>query len=889
MSSVYRAALLFLPRGVRDRHGGEMAVVFDQQIREARRRGGLRAVARVLVVELAALVRFAWRERRSAPSLRRIDDRSLSWPEGRTPMFASIVQDLRYAVRMLARSPGFTLVSVVTMALAIGANTAIFSVVNGVLLQPLPFHDPGRVVVFGQRTDGEQALGSTTPGNIYDFMGGATAFESMAGFALTERIITWNGTAERVRGGLSVGNIFDVLGRQPAEGRALAVHDDDPGAAPVVVLSTGLARRLFGTASPIGQPLTINLTPHTVVGVMPADFAFPDYDYEYWVPARFDAGFRNNRDQYFLTGLARLRPDTTIDQAQAQLNTILDGIRAEYPQYTQNATAGVAPAREVILDGVETRLLLLMGAVSFVLLVACANLGNLQLARASTRRQEVAVRQALGARPGRLVRQFLTESVLLAVMGGIAGILLGSALLGVLLTSLPDDLPRLKGVELDATVLGFTAGLSILAGLLFGAFPSLQLFGPATADAVREGARGSRSHRRLRSVLVASELALALILLVGAGLLVQSFARLSTVPPGFQAERLLTFVATTPPTYRSGVERSALFERLAGELEALPGVAGVTLTTTLPVAGRGTGAWFNMIDRPLPAHETPPAVPYRIVRWNYFRALEIPVLRGRDFTADDRLGHFSGVIVSESVARRFWPGEDPLGRRIYLGAPDNRIVQDAEIIGIVADVKQAGLDEDRSEAVYIPHGAVAPWLTSLTFAVRTSTDPAAMASAVREQVKRIDPAVPIVRMSTMDDAIARATAPARSSMMLVGLFALVALVLGVVGVFSVLSYTVNQQTTEIGIRMALGATGRNVTLQVLAQGMAPVAAGVVLGAAGALTLTRFMDTLLFGIEPTDPGTFAAVSALLVCVAAAACYIPARRATLVDPVHALRHE
>lgn len=889
MSALYRAALWLLPRDVRERHGGEMAVVFDQQIREAGRRGGTRAVIRILVMELGALARFAWRERRGAPPPRRVDDHSLSWPEGRTPVLASVAQDLRYAVRMLARSPGFTLVSVVTMALAIGANTAIFSVVNGVLLQPLPFHDPGRVMVFGQRTGGGDVLDSTTPGNVYDWMRGATAFESMAGFAPTERIVTWNDTAERVRGGLSVGNVFDVLGRQPAEGRALAVTDDDPAADPVIVLSHGMAQRLFGEGRALGQSLTVNAVPHTIVGVMPSDFAFLDYDYEYWIPARFDAAFRNNRDQYFLIGLGRLRPDTTIDQAQAQLNTLMDGIRREYPQYTQNATAAVVPAKEILLDGVETRMLMLMAAVSFVLLVACANLGNLQLARASTRRQEVAVRQALGAKPGRLVRQFLTESLLLAALGGLAGIALGSVLLRVLLTLLPDNLPRLKGVELDSTVLVFTAGISLLAGLLFGAFPALQLFSRATVDAVRDGARGSRRHRRLRTALVASELALALILLVGAGLLVRSFARLSDVPPGFQPERLLTFTATAPPAYRTGGERSQLFERTAAELETLPGVGSVTLTTTLPAAGRGVGAWFNLIDRPLPATETPPAVPYRIVRWNYFTSLGIPLLRGRDFTADDRISGVTGVIISESVARRFWPGEDPLGRRIYLGAPDNKIVSDAEIVGVVADVKQAGLDEERSEAVYIPHGVVAPWLSSLTFVIRTSTDPATMAGAVRELVKRIDPTMPLVRMRTMNEVLGRATAPARSSMLLVGLFALVALTLAIVGVFSVLSYTVNQQTTEIGIRMALGASSRNVTLLVLAQGMAPVIAGVALGTAGALALTRFMDTLLFGVTPTDPATFAAVSALLVGVAAVASYIPARRATRVDPVRALRQE
>jgi predicted permease len=379
------------------------------------------------------------------------------------------------------------------------------------------------------------------------------------------------------------------------------------------------------------------------------------------------------------------------------------------------------------------------------------------------------------------------------------------------------------------------------------------------------------------------------MLLVGAGLLVRSFARLLDVPPGFQADRLLTFTVSIPAaTYKSPEERAAVIERAAQELERLPGVRSVTMTTTLPVAGRGNGAWFNIIDRPLPPTETPPGIPNRVVRANYFQALGIPLIKGRYFTADDRLEGTRAVIISESVARRFWPNEEALGKRIFMGAPDNRVVPDSEIVGIVADVKQQGLDEERPEAVYVPHGLV-PSIANVTFALRTSTNPAGLASAARAVMQQIDPRVPLVRMQTMDDILARATAPARSSMVLVGLFAAVALALAVIGVFGVLSYTVNQQITELGIRMALGASARSVKLLVLGQGLMPVAGGVIVGIAGALALTRFMESLLFGVTATDPVTFGAVSLLLVAIAATASYIPARRATRVDPVRALRQE
>ena len=892
IATLYRAALRVLPVATRERHGDQMAAVFVDLVGEARARRGLRGVLALTIAELAALVRFAWCERRGRPSPPRIDERLFIWPaepEGRSLMLASIAQDVRYAARMLRRSPGFTVVCVITMALAIGANTAIYTVINGVLLKSLPYADPERVVVLGHHTNGGESLDSTTPGNLYDWMKGATAFESIAGFSQTERILTWNGNAERIRGMLSVGSIFDVLGRQAASGRTLAVSDDEPGAEPVIVLSAGLARRLFGEADTIGRSLAVNSVPHTVVGVMPPDFAFFDFGDEYWLPARFDLAFRNNRDQYFLAAIARLRPQTTITQAKAQLNTVMDSIRREYPQYTQNATAGVVPMKDLLLDDVETRLMMLMGAVAFVLLIACANLGNLLLARASTRRQEVALRHALGARPGRLVRQLLTESLLLAAIGGVAGLALGAALLRLLLTWLPENLPRLKGVELDGGVLLFTAAISLLSGLVFGAFPAVQLAGGTTIEAIRDTARGSSRSRFVRHTLVASELALALMLLVGAGLLARSFAKLLDVPPGFQTDRLLTFAVSIPTArYETSQQRFSFFQRAAEQVETLPGVRGVTLTTTLPVAGRGNGAWFNMLDRPWPATETPPGVPNRVVRANYFQALGIPLLKGRYFTERDGLDGTRAVIISESLARRFWPNEEALGRHIYMGAPDNRVVPDSEIVGIVADVKQTGLDEERGEAVYAPH-ALVPSVANFTFAVRTATDPAGLTPAVRDVMRRLDPGVPLVRIQTMDDILARSMAPTRSSMLLVSLFAAVALALAVIGVFGVLSYSVHQRTTELGIRLALGATAGSVKLLVLGQGMAPVAVGVAIGVAGALALTRFMETLLFGVTATDPLTFVAVSILLAAVAALASYVPARRATLVDPVRVLRQE
>jgi putative ABC transport system permease protein len=539
---------------------------------------------------------------------------------------------------------------------------------------------------------------------------------------------------------------------------------------------------------------------------------------------------------------------------------------------------------------VRTRLFTLMGAVACVLLIACANLGNLLLARAASRRREIALRQALGARPSRIFRQLLTESLILAILGGVLGIALGAGLLTALLALLPENLPRASEVRLDATVLAFTLLAALGSGVAFGIFPAIHLARRNSGEALREGTRGTSRGRHVHAGLVVAEVALAIVLLTGAGLLVRSFAKLVDVDPGFKAEKLLTFrVGIAGERYRKPEQRVAFFDEARQKLRALPGVEGVAMTTILPVSGNCGCAWFNIIDRPTPADRTPPAEPYRIVSDETLQVLGIPLLRGRYFTPDDGRNGSRAVIISESVERRYWPGGDALGKMIYLGAPKDRVFDDAVIVGIVKDVKQRGLDESTSSAVYATHPQ-APLFSAFSFALRSSfDDPASLTASARAAIREIDPAAPLFSVRTIDDVLSRSMQPARSSMVLLSGFAGVALLLAVLGVFSVLSYGVAQRAKEFGIRMSLGAGSREVVLLVLRQGLIPVAVGIALGLAGAFGLTRFMQTLLFGVTATDPLTFVAVGIGLAAVAAIACYLPARRATRVDPAVVLRNE
>jgi putative ABC transport system permease protein len=809
--------------------------------------------------------------------------------KGRTGlMIADLWQDIRYAGRQLASQRGFTAVAVLTMALAVGANTAVFSIVYGVLFRPLPFPDSHRLVVLGHQSSDGRGMNTTSPGNFYDWQARTTAFEAMAAFAYTERVVSWGGgEVERMTGVLSAGSLFDVLRRPAAEGRTFTAADDDPGAAPVVVVSASLAERMFGSGAAVGRALEMGGLPVTVIGVMPKDFSFADQDAQYWMPARYDAGFRGNRDQFFLRGIARLRPGVSLDEGRSQLDTVMDAIRRDFPQHTGEATAAVAPLRSHIVEDARPRLLTLLGAVVAVLLIACANLANLLLARGAVRRRELAVRHALGASSLRLVRQLLVESLLVAALGGLAGIGLGAALLRVLVGWLPDDLPRADGIALDPTALAVTLGVCVGCALLFGLWPAWQQSADATVGATRDGTRGSARTHRMRTGLVVAEVALSLVLLVASGLLVRSFVNLMDVQPGFDSARLLTFSVSLPPAvYRTPAERLAYFTRTAESLRALPGVTDVVMSSTLPVAGRGVGAWFNMLDNPLPPDRTPPSIPYRVVSPNYFSALGIPVMRGRSLTADDSAGGPRAVVISESVARRFWPDGSALRRRIYLGAPENRLFPDAEVVGVVGDVKQTGLHETTSEAVYIPQRMM-PFRTFTTFAVRTAVPPSSIASAVRAELGRVDPGIPMHNVRTMDEILAQSLAPARSSMYLVGLFGALAVVLAVVGVFGVLSYSVSQRRLEMAIRIALGASARSVMLLVLGQGMRQVGFGIALGLAGCVVLTRYLQELLFHVRPADPLTLVIVSMALGLVSAAAIAVPGRRAARVDPLEITR--
>ncbi|MFP5379405.1 MAG: ABC transporter permease, partial [Vicinamibacteria bacterium] len=544
------------------------------------------------------------------------------------------------------------------MAVAVGANAAVFALVHAVLLSPLPFPRPSELVVLGHQVAGVDGMSSTTPGNLADWRAGAGGFAQMAGFAYTERLIQHGDQVDRTLGALSVGSIFDVLGREARYGRVFTAADDTPEAPAVVVLSDTLNRRLYGGQDSTGRTLSINGVAHAVIGVMPRDFAFPDGEALYWIPARFNAAFAGNRDQFFLLALARLAEGVTTDQGLAQLNGVMDAIRQAHPQATQNATGRLVPLKTYLTGDVQARLWILLGAVVLVLLIACANVANLLLARGTTRRREMAVRLAVGARPRRLVAQMLTESVLLVMIGGAAGLALAYALLPLLLGWLPADIRRTQTVSLDPTVLAVTVGATVLCGLLCGLWPALRLSDHQTAEAVRHAARDTGRRDPVRGGLVVAETALAVVVLVGAGLLLRSFDNLRQVPTGIEASGVLTFTVALPSSvYATGPERVAFLDRLRGALAALPGVTSVAQSTTLPVAGRGVGAWFNVIDRPLPTGETPPAVPYRFVTPAFFDTLGIPVVAGRALSEQDRP---EGPPVSSSASR--WPaGSGPTG------------------------------------------------------------------------------------------------------------------------------------------------------------------------------------------------------------------------------------
>ena len=803
-------------------------------------------------------------------------------------------QDVRFGVRTLVKSPAFTVVAVIALALGIGANSAIFSVVNAVLLRPLPYKDSDRLFMVWEKGDAEAfPLNSVSAANFMDWREQNHVFEGVAAVGRASFNLTGVGEPEMVEGRRVSANLFRLLGVEPQLGRAFLPEEDAPGAGRVVILSHGLWRRHFGSQPGIaGKALTLNCQSYTVVGVMPQDFQFPSRQDEMWVPMAFSSEEAANRGNNTYEVVGRMKPGVSLVQAQAEMNTLAARLRQQYPDVVKSDATVIVSLHEQVVGDIKQALLVLLGAVGFVLLVACANVANLLLARAAGRQKEIALRVALGAGRLRLVRQFLTESMLLALLGGAAGLLLSLWGLSLLKAFMPENISQVGEIALDARVLGFTLLVSLLTGLVFGLAPFAQASRLNLNEILKDGGRGTASGRggnRLRGGLVVAEVAVSLILLVGAGLLINSFLRLRNSDPGYRSDNLLTMTVVLPEQkYPEPAQRAAFFAELIERVKALPGVRSAAVTDWLPLTMTGGSFGVSVDGRPDPGPDQRPDVVTRVVSPEYFGTMGIRLLRGRQFNErQDRADAAPVVVISETTARRLWPGEDALGKRIKPGGLDSPDPW-MEVVGVVNDVRQFDLATEPRLQMYLPYVQF-EWFVPRQLVIKTDVEPSSLAAAVRGAVWGVDKEQPVSDIRTMEEVLSESIARQRFSTMLLGIFAAVALALAAVGIYGVMSYAVANRTREIGIRMALGAQAGSVLRLIVAQGLKLVSAGVLLGLVGSLLLTRLMSSLLFGVSPTDPLTLVTISLLLVVVALLASYIPARRAAKVDPLIAIRYE
>jgi putative ABC transport system permease protein len=829
---------------------------------------------------------FAWRALSAALECRAAaaSDTMFSFGSARPLM---IRHDLTFTVRMLRKAPGFTLAAVCATALGIGANTAIFTVVRHVLLQPLPYPAPDRLVAVNEYAHGNAT--AVSPPNFVDWRAATTTLASITGY--NEQVVTLAaGETEPSRIGVAlVDEAFaGVTGVAPLLGRSFGAADVQPGGRKVVVLGYGLWQQAFGgDRGVVSRQIQLEGEPYEVIGVMPRGFDFPDAS-DAWLPLRLDAHDLGDtqRGAHYLSAVGRLAPGVTAAAATADLDAIEQRIAARFPSRVGGYTVAAVPLLASMVGDVQRPLLVLAGAVAFVLLIACVNVANLLLARATTRTGEIAVRAALGAGRARLVAQMIAESVVLALAGGAAGLLLAAWGVRALTAVAPADLPRADGIAIDGPILVFTVVLSMVAGIVFGTVPALLASRPNLAvflrDAGRDaGAAGGR--RRLRAVLVTAQVALALVLLASAGLALRSFQRLTRVDPGFRTGNVLTFDISLPEAaYATKAAQAMFFRDLTSRLAAIPGVAAAGAVSMPPVTRDGFGGTFTVFGRPPGQDEGSAQI--RSMTPGYFPALSIPIVAGRGLTDLDAATSAPVAVVSESAARRFWPGENPVGKqlRLHVNEP-KRLVR--EIVGIAGDVRTRGMELEPVPVVYVPHAQYGP--ESMTLAVRGSADPRALLPQMKSVLRELAPAVAMGRARPLDALVAANVAQPRFRTLLLSVFATVALILAAVGLYGVVAFSVNQRRPELSVRMALGADRREVLRLVLREGMAPVAVGIGLGLAGAAAAGRVMATLLFGVEPFDPLTFAAVAATLVAVGFAACYIPALRATEVDPAASLR--
>ncbi|HKQ77150.1 MAG TPA: ABC transporter permease [Blastocatellia bacterium] len=798
-------------------------------------------------------------------------------------------QDLRYGARRLLKNPGFTFVAALTLALGIGANSAIFSVVNAVLWQRLPFKDPERLVIVWE-TIPKTGLTENTPApfNYYAWREQSRVFENLAAWQIHLENLTGAGEPEQMPGHGVSASFFPLLGVEPALGRSFLPEEDRSGDHRVVMLSHSLwLRRFGGDPKIIGRKISLSNISHEVVGVMPPSFeeplTAPGYTAQFWVPlAHTPEDARSKSRSLFVIG--RLKPGVSASQAQAEMAALVAGMQEQDREQGNWFGVNVRPIDEERGRRIRSALLILLAAAGFVLLIACVNVANLILAQAAARWKETAIRAALGARRRRLMRQFLTESLLLAGAGGAAGLLLAVWGVRLLVSMAPVDIAHLKTTAVDWRALGFTLGVSLVTGLACGLAPAIQAFPANLNEALKEGGRDASGARSgLRGALVVAEVALTLVLLVGAGLMLRSFLRLNQVDMGFEPRNLLTLRVILPDAKYPDIEKKrAFFDQILQRLEALPGVESVGAISGLPVSFQGGGATFQIEGRAEPNNVTPMTT-YRIVSHDYFRAMKIPLVAGRVFNAQDRVSAEPVAVISESLALASWPNENPLGKRVRWGAANGPPLT---IAGVVKDVKLHQLRQVRPQ-LYMPY-AQAPF-APYEIALRTTTDPLSLASAARYEVWAVDKDIPIANVRLMEQILAGAISRERFNALLLAVFAGLALALALIGIYGVMSYTVTQCAREIGIRMALGAQARDVMKLVVGQGFALTVTGVVIGLIGAWGLTRLMEKLLYGVTATDPLTFVCVSLLLVSIALLACYLPARRATKVDPMIALRRE
>jgi putative ABC transport system permease protein len=794
-------------------------------------------------------------------------------------------QNLRYGVRLLLNAPGFTVIAVLTLSLGIGANTALFSVVNAVLLRPLPYQEPGRLALIWESLPKQGFFRkSVSPANYADWKEENRIFEGVAAMLGEDINLTGGSEPERIPVLRVTGEFFPLLGARPFLGRTLTRDDDQPGANGAVVISYRLWQRRFGgAADSVGKKLSLNGESHTLVGVMPPDFRFLDNANEAWLPLRLTSQEAANRGGHYLKTIARLKPGVTSQQAQAELDAIAARQQQLFPDENKDRGAYLSPLREELVGDIKPSLLMLFGASGFVLLIACVNVANLMLARAAGRQKELAVRVVLGAGRLRLLWQFVAESVPLAVLSGGAGLLLAFWGVGLLKSSMPPSLSRVSEIHLDSNVLGFTLAISLLTGLLFSLAPVLRSTRVNLNEILKAGGRGAGRQTRLRSWLVISEMALALILLIGAGLMLRSFARLLKVDPGFRPDHVLsTRLTLAGEKDDDPAQVKAFFDQVTARIAALPGVQSVGVTAHLPLTG-GPTMTFTVETQPAPKESKPVTGG---VRGEYFHTLGIPLLKGRLFNERDTPTAAGVVIVSQTFAQRTWPGGDPLGKRMWMG-PKYVTSPWLTVVGVVGDVRQYGVSAPAESQVYLPATQTDDF-AARELVLRTSVDPLSLVAAVRREIQAVDKDMPVT-LRTMEEVVADSIGQNRFYLLLLGIFASVALLLSAIGIYGVISYGVAQSTREIGIRLALGAQARDVLKLVMVQAAVLTLTGVALGLAGAFGLTRLLTNLLYEVKATDGPTFIAVPALLLGVALVAGYLPARKATKVDPMIALRHD